>query len=360
MLKLVFNVAKIVFFTMLNSPSLLASGRQQNSTPYTGIINIRAQNITQIDSRFDIYQVFLGGLVPKDHIFRSLGSGAFIDTTLGGLVVTNYHFLKNARNFVGVELGSREEIELKLLGTDEAMNIAVLEPVGKHSWHKLSTGQSSALRINESVTLVASPFGLSPLVMESHIAAKGGVVGTTQADKNYYLDRSINAALSGGGVFDTRSRIVGITSAFGFFENLEAGLMIPIEKISMILGDIKKFGTTRKLWLGIIAKNIYVKENTPGDPELMGSEGVIVENLVAGGPAQKSGLKIGDIITSINERPVADSHKLQEILLNKSLITKEKKMVIQVFRRSSGALKIIIPVEERPKAQDLPKDQDLL
>ncbi len=235
------------------------------------------------------YEYFaqLYGKMPKEITKRSLGSGVIYSSD--GYIITNYHVVEGVQE-IKVVLKNGVELPAKVVGFDRGTDIAVLKVNPKGV--KLTPaplGDSDKLEIAEWVIAIGNPFGLSYTVTAGIVSAKGRIIGHKAYDQFIQTDASINPGNSGGPLVNAEGKVVGINTAI-VKKAQGIGFAIPINLVKSVVSQIISKGKVSRGWLGVEAKD------TP--------KGVLITKVVKGSPAQKAGLKKGDIIIEFNGKKV--------------------------------------------------------
>lgn len=328
------------------------SGIAERTIP--GVVNIRTSSYVRKAPGQDLYQFFLDGRLPQTDSTTSLGSGVIISSD--GLIVTNYHVIKDADKIEILLAENRNRIVAKVIGSDTKTDLALLQVKTNKRLEPLTLGDSSALKIGDIVLAIGNPFGYSHTVTSGIISAKGRVIGTGPYDNFLQTDASIHPGNSGGPLIDIRGRVIGINTAVET-QGHGIGFAIPINMVKVIVADLQKYGKVIRPWLGIVGKNILSIEDIEASVDPSGVYGVIVANMVVDGPAFKAGLKIGDLIMSLDSQKIFDLNMLQRFLLSKK---PSDSVSLKIYRRGRGFMNLNMPLEEIPKTKDLPEHDDLL
>ena len=320
-----------------------------------GVVNIRTtQYVPNKDPNLDLYQFFLNGRIPQNQATHSVGSGAIIDRK--GHILTNYHVIEGASTIDVLLSTGKQRYHTKIVGTDPKTDLALLQLDGNVAYVPLDLGDSDALRIGDAVIAIGNPFGYSHTVTSGIISAKGRVIGSGPYDNFLQTDASIHPGNSGGPLIDMRGRLIGINTAVSN-EGAGIGFAIPINLAKEVVKELMTYGKTKRPWLGIVGKNILSQDDIEaGGPVVSGVTGIIVSNLIVDAPANKAGLRIGDIVMMADNEKILDLNQLQRFLLRK---TTGDRVKLKVYRRGKGYLYATIALEETPKAQDLPQERDL-
>jgi len=231
---------------------------------------------------------------------KSLGSGFIIDKE--GYILTNNHVVNNAEDIL-VTLSDENEYKAKVIGKDEDMDIALLKIDTKEALPVTKLGDSDALQIGEWVVAIGNPFGLEHTVTAGIISAKWRSISQGPYSSFIQTDASINPGNSGGPLFNINGEVVGINTAI-VEEGQGIGFAIPINMVKEVLDDLKHEGRIRRGWLGLMIQKV-----TPDLAKsfgLKGNKGALVSEVVKGSPADKAGIKSGDVIVRFNDKEIRE------------------------------------------------------
>ncbi len=256
------------------------------------------------------YDPFFGaGVVPQRRIAESLGSGFIIDH--GGHVLTNYHVVKDA-TAIGVRLLDDRFFEAKIVGADPKSDVALLQIQKGKNLPVIPLGDAHKLRVGDWVVAIGNPLGLTSTVTAGITSAIGRQNIPINEDMRYQdfiqTDASINPGNSGGPLINTRGEVVGINTAISA-KAQGIGFAIPINMATEILPQLEKTGHVERSWLGIYVDQVPRKVHQElGLPQKSGA--ALVTRVVPGGPAEAAHLKRGDILLSIDGKPIEDAGHL--------------------------------------------------
>ncbi len=256
----------------------------------------------------EFFRRFFGDVPPQEFKSKSLGSGFIIDKE--GFILTNNHVIENATE-IKVKLSNEKEFDAKIIGRDPKTDIALIKVDAKKDLPVVHVGNSDQLQIGEWVVAIGNPFGLEQTVTAGIVSAKGRVIGAGPYDNFIQTDASINPGNSGGPLFNTRGEVIGINTAI-ISTGQGIGFAIPINVALDILPQLKEKGRVTRGWLGVMVQHI-----TPDIAEslsLDSKEGALVAEVVTGGPAQKAGLKRGDVILEFDGKKVGKMRDLPSIV----------------------------------------------
>jgi serine protease Do len=236
------------------------------------------------------------------------GSGFIIDDK--GHVVTNAHVVDGA-DTVKVKLSDERELRAKVLGKDDRLDVAVIEIQGAKNLPHVNLGSSGSLKVGEPVVAIGNPFGLGGTVTSGIVSAKSRTIGAGPYDDFIQTDASINPGNSGGPLFDQRGQVVGMNTAINP-SGQGIGFAIPSDAIKEVLPQLIANGHVRRGKLGAHIQG--VDDSLAKALGLSGTRGALVADEEKGSPAEKAGLKNGDVITSVDGAPVAHAHDLPRMI----------------------------------------------
>lgn len=275
----------------------------------------------------DFWRRFFGGPMPRGpQRQRSLGSGFIIDGD--GSILTNNHVVENAQKIV-VKLSNDQEYEAKVIGRDPKTDMAVIKIDAKTGLSAASLGDSDGLEVGEWVVAIGNPFGLDSTITSGIVSAKGRHIGQGPYDNFIQTDASINPGNSGGPLINLRGEVVGINTAIFSRTggNLGIGFAIPINLAKELLPQLRGKGKVVRGYLGVLIQKV-----TPEIAESLGMDrgyGALVANVSKDGPAEKAGVKVGDVIVEFDGKEVKDSGDLPIIVAR---TTVDKKVRMKVLR----------------------------
>jgi len=274
---------------------------------------------------------------------NSLGSGVIIDSKQG-LVLTNNHVIDKADTIM-VTLHDGRQLNAELIGTDPESDVAVIK-IPANNLSQLTMADSSLLKVGDFVVAIGNPFGVGETVTSGIVSAMGrDRVGINTFENFIQTDAAINPGNSGGALIDTHGNLIGINTAI-FSNNggsMGIGFAIPINLVKQIMEAIIKNGSVTRGWIGVEPQNT--------SPELLESlglgkdtGGVVLSGVLEQGPADRGGIKPGDVLLSVNNQNINDVRSL----LN--LIAQEKpgdEVELKIIRKGKP-LEIKIRIGKRP------------
>lgn len=317
-----------------------------------GVANISSTKIQKVMT-YGMDEYFRLWGLPKEQPQSSMGSGFVISKD--GYVITNSHVVDEADEVI-VTLYNRKTYKARIIGRDQKLDLALLRIRDKDGSVPTDLvasvmGDSSKTRIAEPVFAVGNPFGLGHSVTTGIISAKNRTIGVGPLDNFLQTDASINPGNSGGPLFNLKGEVIGINTVIFSRTGQSAGLgfAIPMNEAKAILDDLKKFGRVPRPWLGILGQPIsgalQAYYGLPID------HGIVLANLVEGGPSQGAGLRIGDILVSVNSVEVRENSEVERELYKK----KPGDVVSIKIMRKTKILDLKVKLEELPKLDRLPQ-----
>ncbi|NIQ03555.1 MAG: PDZ domain-containing protein, partial [Nitrospinaceae bacterium] len=247
---------------------------------------------------------------------RSLGSGVLINPE--GYILTNDHVIGKAGS-IQVTLKDKRVFDAQLVGADVTSDLAVIKIDSEKPLPHVEMGRSDDLMIGETVIAIGNPFGLQHTVTAGIVSALNRSIRAGN-DTVYHdfiqVDASINPGNSGGPLLNINGSLIGITTAI--YDRAEGiGFAIPIDNAKRILDDLIHFGKVRRGWLGVSVQNLspqiqqYFKLDRPW--------GVMVTRVVRKSPADRAGLRRGDIIVTLDDHEIRDRSEYKERLASYSV-----------------------------------------
>ncbi len=297
---------------------------------------------------------------PTERKASSLGSGFIIKEN--GTVITNNHVIANADDIL-VRVDTKE-YKAKVIGADPYMDIAVLKMETTDKFKPVNFGDSDKARVGDWVVAIGNPFGLGGTVTSGIISARNRDINLTRYDDFIQTDASINQGNSGGPLFNLKGEVVGINTAIiapGQAGSIGIGFAIPANAASNVIDQLINFGETRRGWLGVRIQEV-TKEIAEA-VKLKKTEGALVASVGEKSPADKAGIKAGDIILEFDGKKIDVMRTLPKVVAgtevgknvqlkiwrNKKLIT--KKLILgrlessQEFKSKSPKIKKTKEVE---------------
>ncbi len=256
----------------------------------------------------EFFEHFFGQRDPRQFQRQSLGSGFILDEK--GHIVTNNHVIKNAEE-IKVKLKDGEEYDAELIGTDPSTDIALIKIETETSLPSIELGDSEELEIGQWVLAIGNPFGLDHTVTAGIVSAKGRVIGAGAYDDFIQTDASINPGNSGGPLIDMKGKVVGINTAIVAGGD-GIGFAIPVSMAIRVIDQLKETGEVTRGWIGVGIQEMGKDLQEYYDV----SEGVLITEVFSGEPAEKAGIKKGDIVTAVNGESIDSPRDLSRKIAN--------------------------------------------
>ena len=258
----------------------------------------------------EFFERFFGDQAPRDFKQRSLGTGFIIDKQ--GFILTNNHVVEQTDE-IKVTLNDKTEFDAKIIGRDPKTDLALIRIESDHLLTPLPLGDSDKLEVGDWVMAIGNPFGLGHTVTAGIVSAKYRRIGAGAYDNFIQTDASINPGNSGGPLLNTAGAVVGVNTAILSQSggSVGIGFAIPINMAKDLLPQLKK-GKVVRGWLGVM-----IQEITPELKDklnLKQEKGALVGDVVAQGPADKAGIKRGDVIVSFDGKEISEANDLPFIV----------------------------------------------
>ena len=274
-----------------------------------GIVAVTARGGSADPFHDFLERMYGSGTAEREQPVRGIGTGFFVRSD--GLLATNGHVVEGATD-ITVQVGDDERAYRGVLvGKDDATDLALVKVEGG-PFPVLALGDSETLEVGEWVVAIGNPFGLSRSVTTGIVSFKGRREVNPSGKPGYYdfiqTDAAINPGNSGGPLLDGRGAVVGINAAVNP-SGQGIGFAIPIGMLKDLLPQLEK-GRVVRSWMGLTVQEQMGPElaESFGVP---GGKGAVVTEVVAGGPAARAGLRPGDVITSFDGEPIAESYRLR-------------------------------------------------
>ncbi len=292
-----------------------------------------------------IFRRFFGEQLPDEgQRASSLGSGVIV--TSSGYVLTNNHVVETADE-IEVALADGKKLLAKVVGSDPETDLAVLRIDGENM-PAISFGSSESLRVGDIVLAIGNPFGVGQTVTNGIVSALGRTgLGINTFENFIQTDAAINPGNSGGALIDAAGNLVGINTAIFSRSggSIGIGFAIPVSTAKMVLEQIVKTGSVTRGWIGVEVQEITspIAESFKLDD----TRGALIAGVLHGGPADKAGVKPGDILIEVQGRPVADPASMLNLIaaLSPGQAAKLK------LKRQGKDVEASITVGRRPKPQ---------
>ncbi|MDQ7783539.1 MAG: DegQ family serine endoprotease [Desulfomonilaceae bacterium] len=308
----------------------------------------------------DFFKRFKKGPGGQGYSQRGMGSGVIVGPN--GTILTNAHVVKDADE-IKVNLSDKRSFTAKVIGADPESDIAVIK-IDAKDLPIATLGDSTKLRVGEIVLAVGNPFGLNRTVTSGIISAKGRTnMGIIDYEDFIQTDAAINPGNSGGPLVNINGEVIGINTAIatrtGGYQGI--GFAIPVNSAKLIMEDLMEHGQVKRGLLGVNIQSLdeyqakyYGRQDT---------DGALVSQVVPGSPAEKAGVKDGDIIIEFNGKSVDGAPELKNIVGRvkpgtESTLTiirdkKPIKVTVKVGERTPKSFAAIKPSEEADTSNEL-------
>ena len=273
---------------------------------------------------------------PTERKAASLGSGFIIRDN--GTVITNNHVIANAEDIL-VRVGDKE-YKAEVLGADPYMDIAVLKMKTKEKFTTVKFGDSDKARVGDWAVAIGNPFGLGGTVTAGIISARNRDINLTRYDDFIQTDASINQGNSGGPLFNLEGEVIGINTAIiapGQSGSIGIGFAIPANAASNVIDQLIEFGETKRGWLGVRIQEV-TKEIAEVE-KLKKPEGALVASVGQNSPADKAGIKAGDIILEFDGKKIDTMRNLPKVVANTKV---GKSVQLKIWRNKKSISKRLI------------------
>ena len=241
---------------------------------------------------------------------RSAGSGVIVDAQRG-LVLTNHHVVANARS-ITVTLRDRRELSAEVVGSDSGTDIALLR-IPAESLVALPFGDSDLLSIGEPVFAIGNPYGIGQTVTAGIVSALGRSLRLEGYEDFVQTDAPINPGNSGGALVSAQGELIGINTAIiggaGSAGNVGIGFAVPSNMAQAVMRQLQQFGEVRRGRIGLSTEDVTPRLARQRD--LPVQEGALVLRVDPRSPAERAGVRVGDVITALNGRPVRSQAELR-------------------------------------------------
>lgn len=275
---------------------------------------------------------------------QSLGSGVIISAD--GYIVTNNHVVEGSEE-IKVRCTNHEEYDAEIIGRDPKTDVALIKIIPRSSLTYAKFGDSEKIRVGEWVVAIGNPFGFENTVTAGIVSGKGRSFGSGPYENFIQTDASINMGNSGGPLFDLNGDLIGINSVIFSRSggNIGLGFAIPINMVKNVVEQLKEHGSVTRGWLGVMIQHV-----TADLSEEFGLDrpiGALVGEVMPDSPADKAGIRQGDVIIEFMGKEITRMTTLPSMVAQTSVGTKAKMTVIRKGKRK----KIDITVGELKEDQ---------
>lgn len=301
-----------------------------------------------------MFREFFGDRMPQQQTpqrVQGVGSGVIVNSD--GYILTNHHVVDGAID-IKVELTDNRTFTAKLVGSDPPSDLAVLK-IDAKDLPTLSLGDSDKVRVGDPVLAVGNPLGIGQTVTAGIISAKGRQTGISDGSFEDFLqtDAAINRGNSGGALVNTSGELIGINSQIlsPSGGNIGIGFAIPANMAKVVMDQLLKTGKVRRGMLGVTIQSIDA--DLAASLNLPAARGAIVTSVSPGGPAEKAGIKRGDVITAVNNQPVADNNVLRNQVASLAPGANATLTLLRNSREQNVQVTLAeLPDRQRPESED--------
>jgi len=294
----------------------------------------------QNDPVKDFFERFFGDQLPKQFRQQSLGTGFIIDKE--GYILTNNHVVDQTDE-IKVKLADEKEYTAKMVGRDPKTDLALIKIDPEKPLPALVLGDSDKLEVGDWVVAIGNPFGLGNTVTAGIVSAKYRKIGASSYDNFIQTDASINPGNSGGPLLNMAGEVVGINTAI-FSQSggsIGIGFAIPVNMAKDLIPQLKE-GKVVRGWLGVMIQKITpeLKDKL----KLKEDKGALVADVTSGGPAEKAGIKRGDVIVAFDGKEIQEMNELPFVVASTGVgktveVKAVRKGETKVFKVKVGELK---------------------
>ena len=292
------------------------------------------------------FRFFFGDQAPNDEPSSSLGSGVIVSPQ--GIILTNHHVIEGADE-IEVAFADGRKRNAKLIGSDPETDIAVLKIDATDLPNPITLGKMESVHVGDVVLAIGNPFGVGQTVTSGIVSALGrNQLGINTFENFIQTDAAINPGNSGGALIDTKGNLIGINTAIYSRSggNMGIGFAIPINTAKQVMESILTNGSVTRGWIGVEPQNLS-KELTESLNIPANTSGVLISGVLEGGPADKAGIKPGDVLTQVNSQTVNDVVTLLNRIAQTSPGDEAKVNLI----RKGKEITLKLQVGKRPKSK---------
>lgn len=256
----------------------------------------------------DFFEKFFEDQRPQNQRQKSLGSGFIISAD--GYILTNNHVVDGADE-IKVKFANGKELKGELKGSDAKLDLALIKVTSNEKLPVADLGDSDGIEVGEWVLAIGNPFGLSETVTAGIVSAKGRVIGSGPYDDFIQTDASINPGNSGGPLFNAKGEVIGINSAI-VAGGQGIGFAIPVNMAKSIISQLREKGKVTRGWIGVSIQP--VTKDLADSFGLAAEKGALVSEVVPESPAEKGGVKSGDIIIAFDGKEIKEMNDLPRLV----------------------------------------------
>jgi serine protease DegQ len=281
------------------------------STTRSARVPDQARQFTERDLRRFLEE----GLTPPDAArrpVRAAGSGVIVDAA-NGYIVTNHHVVANS-DVINVVLADDRQFQARLIGSDASTDVALLQ-IEADNLQDLPFANVNNLRVGDYVVAIGNPFGIGQTVTSGIVSALGRAGLNAENYEDFIqTDAAINMGNSGGALVDLAGNLVGINTAIisGTGANTGIGFAVPVDMVEAVIGHLQRDGVVRRGQLGI-----QIRDYTPALEQAIGAgveRGALVMSVLPGSAAEQAGLRVSDVVTTVDGRTVSSGRELRNVV----------------------------------------------
>ncbi len=302
---------------LTNSPVIIGTSNIADIVEKVSPAVVNIETVTNVNSNDvffnnDFFREFFGngGQPPQPNVQTGVGTGFLISSD--GYILTNQHVIEGASKITVRMSGEDQGYDATVVGQDYELDLAIIKVKAEKKLTTLNLGDSDRIRVGDWVVAIGNPYGLDHTVTVGVISAKGRPISIE--DRVYrnliQTDAAINPGNSGGPLLNTNGEVVGINTAVNY-EAQGIGFAISVNTAKEIIDELIRTGKVIRPYIGVWLEPM---NETFAARYKINNSGVIVANVIPGGPAEKAGLKVNDVIVSLNDTAIRDYDGLQDFL----------------------------------------------
>ena len=327
------------------------SGAARRASP--SVVSITASKAPARDPRADdpVFQYFFGDRARQMRQEPQIGLGSGVIVSPEGYLLTNNHVVAGADD-IEVKLADGREAKATVIGTDPDTDVAVLK-INLDRLPAITFGATDDLQVGDVVLAIGNPFGVGQTVTSGIVSALGrDQLGINTFENFIQTDAAINPGNSGGALVDTNGNLQGINTAIYSRSggSMGIGFAIPATTARQVMESLIKDGQVRRGWIGVEPRDL-----TPEIAQTLNlpiKQGVLITGVLQSGPASAGGIRPGDVVVKVGDKPVTSTVQLLNAV---AALTPDKQAVIQV-QRGDRQLDLNVTVAQRQRANP-PRDQ---
>ena len=327
---------------MLDSQTMMFSQAHLVRSLLPSVVNITARAQIPVAATAEMNAATQSA--PQYETRVNAGSGFIVDSS--GVIVTNWHVVDAAYD-ITVTFSDGERAKAEVFNAARLVDLALLKVATRHPLQAVKWGDSGNVQIGDPVLAIGNPLGVGLSVTAGIVSALNRNLMDTPYDDFIQTDAPINHGNSGGPLFNMKGEVIGVNTALISPTSGSAGLgfAIPSKDASLVISRLMHFGWVRPAWLGVKIQEVTPEmANALGMPEPQGS---IVAWVVAGGPAEKAGIKVGDIIVKFGKDVPTDDRNLLRLIASSP---PEEHVSVTVLREGKS-IEMPVVLSEWPKMQ---------